>query len=134
MVKKYFGIAILVFLLLASYDRFQSYDPNISEIEEVKGIAAKKEIIPYPKESEITSENYTEEFDQVTIKTNLEYKKISEFYKNILLESGWRLKEENTNEIFNTLQFKKNKTTITIVSTIKQEEDKTILSIHSERN
>ena len=129
-IKKYLTFFGLLTLLLFSYKKFLQYSPKINQkIEEVKGFNTKKEIIPYPKNSELTSEVHSEKYDQVTLKTDLDYKKIKEFYKNILLESGWKLKSQETNEFFDKSQFKKNKTNITIVTTITQENGKSTLVI-----
>ena len=131
MIKKYFSFAILILILVVSYKKFQQYSPKIvKNVQEVQGISTKKEVIPYPKDSEIIANLSTESSEQITLKTSMDYKKIKEFYRNILLESDWRIKSEEKNDTFNTLKFKKDKTTIKIISTIAQEDNKTLLSIY----
>jgi len=131
MIKRYLISAFLIIIGIIVYVRFQNYEPTLlKQIQEVKGIATgQKDTLPYPLESNKTSETKTFSTEHITIQTTASYTKVKEFYENILLEKNWKIESQEKNNKFEILKFKKDKQLITIISSLEKTDDKTIVSI-----
>jgi len=117
-------------LLIFVYIRFQDYKPKVlKQIQEIKGISIKRDVLPYPTGSVKISETSSLTNNHITLKVPVDYKKVKSFYENILLERGWKIESEETNNTFHILKFKQKKETITIISTLEMEDSNIIVSI-----
>jgi len=132
MIKKYLAFFILATLFVFAYVRFEDYKPKIlKQIQEVKGISTQGTVVPYPTGSIEISRAENAQTTHITLKVPTEYTNIKSFYSNILFEKGWEIESEETNEIFQTLKFKRKKEVTIIVSTIEKEDGYTIVGIET---
>ena len=126
----------LILITIYSYITFQSYEPKLlKQIQEIKGVATvKPDTLPYPLDSTKISESITYNTEHITIKTTATYKKVEDFYTNILLEKGWKIESKEINDKFSILNLKKDKQSISIISALEQTENSTIVSIEIVKN
>lgn len=128
--KLYIIFSILFITSLGVYLNFQNYQPKIlRQLQEVKGMSTQREYIPYPRDSVKIGSSKSNESNQLTFETKKTPKELQEFYKNIYLDKGWKIESEGINENFYVLEFKKDSSLITILSSKEKEDDYTVASV-----
>lgn len=120
-------------LFISSYWIFTQYKPmRLQELKEVKGYKTNETKfydLPYPPYAQsvaidetLLSKKYTFESQKLPIE-------IQTFYRNILIEDKWELKQENLIEEFYTAEYRKEKNKISVWSYYDIELEKTFASV-----
>lgn len=124
---------ILVFLAagaIASYFVFLSYEPVIAmPIPNVKGTVTPVFELPLPKDSESISYNTSLEAQNMIIKSSRTPSEIHQFYKNVMRDKGFEIETEKERDQFLIKEYKNDRRTITIVTTVQESDKMTIAGI-----
>ncbi|MBN1462417.1 MAG: hypothetical protein JW922_01910 [Paludibacteraceae bacterium] len=117
-IKATAAFTLVLALFIFSYFSFATYQPKkIVEVREVKGYKTKNESVfdlPTPRYAKGLAYDQTVSSKKYTFQTDKSPQEIQDFYKNILLDDGWRLKKEGSTDTFFTAEYRKDDYTVTI--------------------
>ena len=126
-------IIILTFLAataVASYFIFLSYKPMVAmPVPDVKGAVTPVFELPLPRESETISYNTTLESQNMIIKTTRTPDEIHQFYKNVMRDKGFEIESEKERDRFLIKEYKDERRTVTVITTVQETDKMTIAGI-----
>ena len=126
-------IIILTFLAataVASYFIFLSYKPMIATpVPNVKGAVTPVFELPLPRESESISYNTSLEAQNMIIKTTRTPDEIHQFYKNVMRDKGFEIESEKERDQFLIKEYKDERRTVTVITTVQETDKMTIAGI-----
>lgn len=104
-------IFIVLFLFVSSYLLFSNYKPKaLTPLREVKGYRTSNtniSDIPQPEFAQDLAVDERTDSNQYTFKTQKSPAEVKQFYDNILLSDGWRIKKEGMIDDFYATDYRK---------------------------
>ncbi len=117
------AFSALAILSLAVYVKFSAFAPKaLVEVPEVKSAQSQMldTNLPYPKGSTKIGSSNSSSTQQITLETPQSQDEVQSFYKNILLEEGWKVTTEWYAGIFHTVEYAKDNKAIAISTSTQQ--------------
>lgn len=131
---------IITILLLGAistyfYFNFSTFKPkNAIPLGEVQGTRIQsKNTTPKPDDANVIGYSKSTDTTQTTYETGKSPSDIQKFYKNILINDGWKLELETKEGTSYKLVFAKQDQKITITSSIDETSNKTIISVNKHK-